>query len=192
MEEYDANINFHFIVFDNGQIEVTSDVDEDFEYFSETERTVIIVSLLTDLFKQIYNNLDDLDTNSNKYQEKILLGYELRDTLIKAIINIQYNLLADKTNKENYILEFAMATYKSMFNKLTKDTVNSVEDTYYSDEIGNLEPINGALAFILDTAESLLENNIPKHIVKPILKTMIDQQYKCIEDYIDNWERDED
>lgn len=192
MEEYDANINFHFIVFDNGQIELTSDVDEDFEYFSETERTVIIVSLLTDLFKQVYNNLDDLDINSNKYQEKILLGYELRDTLIKAIINIQYNLLADKTNKENYILEFAMATYKSMFNKLTKDTVNSVEDTYYSDEIGNLEPINGALAFILDTAESLLENNIPKHIVKPILKTMIDQQYKCIEDYIDNWEQDED
>ena len=192
MEEYDANINFHFIVFDNGQIELTSDVDEDFEYFSETERTVIIVSLLTDLFKQVYNNLDDLDTNSNKYQEKILLGYELRDTLIKAIINIQYNLLADKTNKENYILEFAMATYKSMFNKLTKDTVNFVEDTYYSDEIGNLEPINGALAFILDTAESLLENNIPKHIVKPILKTMIDQQYKCIEDYIDNWEQDED
>ena len=192
MEEYDANINFHFIVFDNGQIELTSDVDEDFEYFSETERTVIIVSLITDLFKQVYNNLDDLDTNSNKYQEKILLGYELRDTLIKAIINIQYNLLADKTNKENYILEFAMATYKSMFNKLTKDTVNFVEDTYYSDEIGNLEPINGALAFILDTAESLLENNIPKHIVKPILKTMIDQQYKCIEDYIDNWEQDED
>lgn len=192
MEEYDANINFHFIVFDNGQIELTSDVDEDFEYFSETERTVIIVSLLTDLFKQVYNNLDDLDTNSNKYQEKILLGSELRDTLIKAIINIQYNLLADKTNKENYMLEFAMATYKSMFNKLTKDTVNSVEDTYYSDEIGNLEPINGALAFILDTAESLLENNIPKHIIKPILKTMIDQQYKCIEDYIDNWEQDED
>lgn len=192
MEEYDANINFHFIVFDNGQIELTSDVDEDFEYFSETERTVIIVSLLTDLFKQVYNNLDDLDTNSNKYQEKILLGSELRDTLIKAIINIQYNLLADKTNKENYMLEFAMATYKSMFNKLTKDTVNSVEDTYYSDEIGNLEPINGALAFILDTAESLLENNIPKHIVKPILKTMIDQQYKCIEDYIDNWEQNED
>lgn len=192
MEEYDANINFHFIVFDNGQIELTSDVDEDFEYFSETERTVIIVSLLTDLFKQVYNNLDDLDTNNNKYQEKILLGSELRDTLIKAIINIQYNLLADKTNKENYMLEFAMATYKSMFNKLTKDTVNSVEDTYYSDEIGNLEPINGALAFILDTAESLLENNIPKHIVKPILKTMIDQQYKCIEDYIDNWEQNED
>ena len=192
MEEYDANINFHFIVFDNGQIELTSDVDEDFEYFSETERTVIIVSLLTDLFKQVYNNLDNLDTNSNKYQEKILLGSELRDTLIKAIINIQYNLLADKTNKENYMLEFAMATYKSMFNKLTKDTVNFVEDTYYSDEIGNLEPINGALAFILDTAESLLENNIPKHIVKPILKTMIDQQYKCIEDYIDNWEQNED
>ena len=192
MEEYDANINFHFIVFDNGQIELTSDVDEDFEYFSETERTVIIVSLLTDLFKQVYNNLDDLDINSNKYQEKILLGSELRDTLIKAIINIQYNLLADKTNKENCILEFAMATYKSMFNKLTKDTVNFVEDTYYSDEIGNLEPINGALAFILDTAESLLENNIPKHIIKPILKTMIDQQYKCIEDYIDNWEQDED
>ena len=166
MEEYDANINFHFIVFDNGQIELTSDVDEDFEYFSETERTVIIVSLLTDLFKQVYNNLDDLDEDDKKYQEKVLMGAELRDTLIKAIVNIQYNLLADKTNQENYMLEFALATYKSMFNKLTKDTVNFVENTCYSDEIGNLEPINGALAFILDTAESLLENDIPKNIVK--------------------------
>ena len=29
MEEYDADINFHFIKFDNGQIDITSDVDED-------------------------------------------------------------------------------------------------------------------------------------------------------------------
>ena len=191
MEEYDADINFHFIKFDNGQIDITSDVDEDFEYFDETERTVIAISIITDLFKQVYNNLDDLDEHSKKYQDKVLMGAELRDTLIKAIINIQYNLLADKTNQENYMLEFALATYKSMFNKLTKDTVNFVENTHYSEEIGNLEPVNGAFAFILDTAESLLENNIPKEIVKPILKTMIDQQYKCIEDYIDNWE-DED
>ena len=191
MEEYDANINFHFIKFDNGQIDITSDVDEDFEYFDETERTVIAISIITDLFKQVYNNLDDLDEHNKKYQDKVLMGAELRDTLIKAIINIQYNLLADKTNQENYMLEFALATYKSMFNKLTKDTVNFVANTHYSEEIGNLEPVNGAFAFILDTAESLLENNIPKEIVKPILKTMIDQQYKCIEDYIDNWE-DED
>lgn len=191
MEEYDANINFHFIKFDNGQIDITSDVDEDFEYFDETERTVIAISIITDLFKQVYNNLDDLDEHNKKYQDKVLMGAELRDTLIKAIINIQYNLLADKTNQENYMLEFALATYKSMFNKLTKDTVNFVANTHYSEEIGNLEPVNGAFAFILDTAESLLENNIPKEIVKPILKTMIDQQYKCIEDYIDNWENED-
>ena len=191
MEEYDANINFHFIKFDNGQIDITSDVDEDFEYFDETERTVIAISIITDLFKQVYNNLDDLDEHNKKYQDKVLMGAELRDTLIKAIINIQYNLLADKTNQENYMLEFALATYKSMFNKLTKDTVNFVAHTHYSEEIGNWEPVNGAFAFILDTAESLLENNIPKEIVKPILKTMIDQQYKCIEDYIDNWENED-
>lgn len=191
MEEYDADINFHFIKFDNGQIDITSDVDEDFDYFDETERTVIAISIITDLFKQVYNNLDDLDEHSKKYQDKVLMGAELRDTLIKAIINIQYNLLADKTNQENYMLEFALATYKSMFNKLTKDTVNFVANTHYSEEIGNLEPVNGAFAFILDTAESLLENNIPKEIVKPILKTMIDQQYKCIEDYIDNWENED-
>ena len=191
MEEYDADINFHFIKFDNGQIDITSDVDEDFEYFDETERTVIAISIITDLFKQVYNNLDDLDEHNKKYQDKVLMGAELRDTLIKAIINIKYNLLADKTNQENYMLEFALATYKSMFNKLTKDTVNFVANTHYSEEIGNLEPVNGAFAFILDTAESLLENNIPKEIVKPILKTMIDQQYKCIEDYIDNWENED-
>ena len=131
MEEYDANINFHFIKFDNGQIDITSDVDEDFEYFDETERTVIAISIITDLFKQVYNNLDDLDEHNKKYQDKVLMGAELRDTLIKAIINIQYNLLADKTNQENYMLEFALATYKSMFNKLTNDTVNFVANTHY-------------------------------------------------------------
>ena len=32
-----------------------------------------------------------MDKHSKKYQDKVLMGAELRDTLIKAIINIQYN-----------------------------------------------------------------------------------------------------
>mgnify|MGYP003298208030 CR=1 FL=1 len=42
MEEYDVDIKFHFIKLDNGQIILTSDVDDDFEYLEDDEILVFL------------------------------------------------------------------------------------------------------------------------------------------------------
>lgn len=192
MEEYDADINFHFIKWDNGQIQVTSDVDDDFEYLEEHERTCIIINMMKDLFKQIHRNIDEYEIDSKKFNNTIKLGLDTRDSIIKAALNLCYNTYAAKMEEEPFVLEYGLAIYRSMLDKRTKEKVNIISSTTYSDEMNILEPMNGAFAFMIDTAECLADNGLPKPIIKNIMKTMQAQQYKCFEEYIDNYGKNED
>lgn len=192
MEEYDVDINFHFIKWDNGQIQVTSDVDDDFEYLEAYERTCIIVNIMKDLFKQIHNNIDEYEIGSEEFKTNIKFGLDTRDSIIKAALNLCYNTYAAKMEEEPFVLEYGLAIYRSMLDKRTKEKVNIISSTTYSDEMNILEPMNGAFAFMIDTAECLADNGLPKPIIKNIMKTMQAQQYKCFEEYIDNYGKNED
>ena len=83
-----------------------------------------------------------------------------------------------------------MAIYETMYNKLSKDTVNCVVNTAYSNNITSIEPMNGAMAFTLDVAENLLDNGFPKDVVKQIVDMTINNQKTAVYDFINQYEED--
>lgn len=194
MEEYDADIQFHFTKFDNGILQVTSDIDDQIEYLEPEERTTIIANLMRDLFEQLFKDIDNINTDVDVeiYNKICNQTLDVRDTLISALINLHYNSYAKHCKEKPKLLEYSMAIYETMYNKLSKDTVNCVINTAYSNNITSIEPMNGAMAFTLDVAENLLNNGFPKDVVKQIVDMTINNQKTAVYDFINQYEEDKE
>ena len=194
MEEYDADIQFHFIKMEDGSLRVTTDIDDQIEYLEPEERAVIIVNLIKDLFEQLFRDIDDVDEEieADIYNKICYKTQDIRDELISTILNLHYNSYAKHTKEKPKLLEYSMAIYETMYNKLSKDTVNCVVSTAYSNNITSIEPMNGAMAFTLDVAENLLDNGFPKDIVKQIVDMTINNQKTAVYDFIKQYEEDKE
>ena len=192
MEEYDADIQFHFIKMEDGSLRVTTDIDDQIEYLEPEERAVIIVNLIKDLFEQLFRDIDDVDEeiDADIYNKICYKTQDIRDELISTILYLHYNSYAKHTKEKPKLLEYSMAIYETMYNKLSKDTVNCVVNTAYSNNITSIEPMNGAMAFTLDVAENLLDNGFPKDVVKQIVDMTINNQKTAVYDFINQYEED--
>lgn len=193
MQEYDADIQFHFTVYDNGLMKLETDIDDQLDYFDAQERTVIIVNLINDLFEQVFQEVDGLDEEKDeeKYIDILNKNQEIRDALISAILNLHHRYYAKHCNKEQKVLEYSMVIYEVMYDKISKDISNYVYNTAHSTNITTFEPMNGALAFELDAMENLLENGVSKKETKAILNLLLSKQKQVLNQYIDTYEEDE-
>lgn len=191
MEEYDVDLSFHFCVEDNGDIDLTSDIDDQIDYLNPMERTCIITHLLQDLFTQIYNGVEDYDEDDEAYNGYCYAGSELRDMLVSIVINFWYNIFAEKTNEfPQNELEFSMAIYKRLLHKQTKQDFNMVIKTAHSENVNVFEPENAGLAFLQDITEYLLDSGQSKKEVKLWLrKTLLSNLY-AMDKYIDDYEKE--
>ena len=194
MEEYDADINFHFeIDKENGIVNLTSDIDDQIDYLNSMERTTIIIHLMRDLFEQIFTNLDNLDKEADEeYINDICnKSIDVRNAIISSLLNFHYNSYAQHCKQDPKLLEFSMVIYEAMYNKFTKEQTNFIMNTTYSENITSVEPMSGSLAYALDTAENLLQNGITRPIVKLMMNTIIKQEIEAVNKFIDNYEEDE-
>jgi hypothetical protein len=194
MQEYDADIKFHFIDFENDKgMEVTSDVDDDFEYFSVYERLYIIQNLLKSIFKQIYDGIEYEEEDSEDFDKKIREAQEVRDVIIQMVLNFQYNTFADILDREKYLIEFATIIYKTINTNMTSvfGPFNMMINTCYSDNICGTDPLNGSAALILDVADAFLEDGMDKEKVKYIINDSMTKQLDTINEFIDNWKKED-
>lgn len=189
MEEYDASINFHFTKQDDGIMSLTSDIDNQIDYLSPTERACIIVYLIKDLFSQLSDGLVEVLDSDEKLDERLEMAANFRDSIIQATINFWYNALAAELKEENYLLEFSMVMYKALINKDRTMLLNLVDGTAHSN-INTFEPVAGAFALITDSVDNLLENGIPKNDVKTLIKGLILKNTKELINYIDTFDEE--
>ena len=193
MEEYDAEIEYHFVKFEDGTLKVTTDIDDQIDYLEPQERTTIIVKLIKDLFEQLFSDIDGIDEEleSEIYNKICYQTQDVRDTLISAILNLHYNSFAKHCNEKPKLIEYSLAIYEMVYNKINKEPVNCVLNTTYSNNITSLEPMNGATAFALDTAENLLVNGLPKEVVKQLIDVTFKNQERAVHNFIDEYKEDE-
>lgn len=193
MEEYDADIQFHFIKGNDGSLHLTTDIDNQIDYLEPEERAIIIASFIGDLFEQLFSNIDnvDEDTETELYQKICSDTLEVRDTIITSIINFHYNSYAKHCEKDPKLLEFSMAIYEAMYNKIDKSQVNFIMNTTHSDNITALEPLSGSLAFTLDVAEMLLKNGVPKSVTEQVMAFMLKQNLDAVKQFIKTYKEDE-
>ena len=193
MEEYDADIQFHFIKGNDGSLHLTTDIDNQIDYLEPEERAIIIASFIGDLFEQLFSNIDNVDENTETelYQKICNDTLEVRDTIITSIINFHYNSYAKHCEKDPKLLEFSMAIYEAMYNKIDKSQVNFIMNTTHSDNITALEPLSGSLAFTLDVAEMLLKNGVPKSITEQVMGFMLKQNLDAVKQFIKTYKEDE-
>lgn len=193
MEEYDADIQFHFIKMKDGSLHLTTDIDNQIDYLEPEERATIIASLIGDLFEQLFSDIDnvDEDTNSELYNKICNNTLEVRDAIISSIINFHYNSYAKHCEKDPKLLEFSMAIYEAMYNKIDKSQVNFIMNTTHSDNITALEPLSGSLAFTLDVTEMLLKNGVPKSVIEQVMEFMLKQNLDAVKQFIKTYKEDD-
>ena len=193
MEEYDADIQFHFIKMKDGSLHLTTDIDNQIDYLEPEERATIIASLIGDLFEQLFSDIDnvDEDTNGELYNKICNNTLEVRDAIISSIINFHYNSYAKHCEKDPKLLEFSMAIYEAMYNKIDKSQVNFIMNTTHSDNITALEPLSGSLAFTLDVTEMLLKNGVPKSVIEQVMEFMLKQNLDAVKQFIKTYKEDD-
>ena len=64
MEENEVNISYNFIKFPDNQVSVTSDIDENPDYLTNLERSMIIVKHIEDLFTQLFKDIEIIDEDN--------------------------------------------------------------------------------------------------------------------------------
>ena len=104
MEENEVNISYNFIKFPDNQVSVTSDIDENPDYLTNLERSMIIVKHIEDLFTQLFKDIeiideDNLDDESEETKNGLSLISDIRNILISSILNISYNKYNSIVNK---------------------------------------------------------------------------------------------
>lgn len=189
MEEYDADINYHFVNFKNGNIEVTSDIDDQIDYLEPEERLAIILKMIKELYEQIYVDIGKYDEDDNEYDLICFTAEEIRDNLIQFIINMWYNKAAEKLKSFSVgELEFSLAIYKKMWNATLHEPVNMVIKLAHSDNVEIGENLTANAAFIQDTLEILMEGGMNKAETKQFLHQALTDMEKTLNHVIDDYE----
>ena len=189
MEEYDADINYHFIKFNSGDIEVTSDIDDQIDYLEPEERLAIIMKMIKELYEQIYVDIDKYNEDDNEYDLICLTAEEVRDNLVQFIINMWYNKAAIKLKSLSIgELEFSLAIYKKMWNATLQEPVNMVIKLAHSDNVEIGENLTANAAFIQDTLEILMDNGMSKLETKQFLHQALTDMETALNHTIDEYE----
>lgn len=189
MEEYDADINYHFVNFKNGNIEVTSDIDDQIDYLEPEERLAIILKMIKELYEQIYVDIGKYDEDDNEYDLICFTAEEIRDNLIQFIINMWYNKAAEKLKSFSVgELEFSLAIYKKIWNATLNEPVNMVIKLAHSDNVEIGENLTANAAFIQDTLEILMEGGMNKVETKKFLHQALTDMEKTLNHVIDDYE----
>lgn len=192
MEENEINITYNIIKHPNNQITITSDVDETPDYLSTEERSLLVIKHMEDLFKNLFDELESTDDDNiiDDDKDKIEEILEIRSALINVLLNISYNLYASKFNKKQCSIQYAMAIFKEKQDK-DGDIRNIISNTSYSDDLDIGDPAVGASAFILDVAETLLLNGMPKNMAKSYINDYIDDMKENLNEFIETFEEDD-
>ena len=192
MEENEINITYNIIKHPNNQITITSDVDETPDYLSTEERSLLVIKHMEDLFKNLFDELESTDDDNiiDDDKDKIEEILEIRSALINMLLNISYNLYASKFNKKQCSIQYAMAIFKEKQDK-DGDIRNIISNTSYSDDLDIGDPAVGASAFILDVAETLLLNGMPKNMAKSYINDYIDEMKENLNEFIETFEEDD-
>ena len=188
MEENEVNISYNFIKFPDNQVSVTSDIDENPDYLTNLERSMIIVKHIEDLFTQLFKDIeiideDNLDDESEETKKGLSLISDTRDILISSILNISYNKYNLILNKPKYPIQYSMAVYKTVLDD--KDFTNNLYNTIYSDGLCVGDPLMGASAFILDVAEELLLGGMPPDMLRKNIDIFIEDLKENVNEFID-------
>ena len=189
MEEYDADINYHFVNFKNGNIEVTSDIDDQIDYLEPEERLAIILKMIKELYEQIYVDIGKYDEDDNEYDLICFTAEEVRDNLIKFIINMWYNKAAEKLKSFSVgELEFSLAIYKKMWNATLHEPVNMVIKLAHSDDVEIGENLTANAAFIQNILEILMAGGMSKAETKQFLHQALTDMETALNHTIDEYE----
>lgn len=197
MEEKDVK----FTIFeeenkDSYSINITSDIDDCQDYLDTNERYCLLIKLLNDSYLQMFRNHlgnDPVDFDENKDSHIAALGEMTTFTegLIYSILNIS-NTVTNYMFKDRYEhLEYSLVTYTDE-PTISGGTALMPNNSMHSDELRALDPMQGGFKLIMDSVKCLLENDVPKDYVKEKVNQCITNTLGIIEDFIDNYEEDED
>lgn len=195
MEENEVNISYNFIKFPDNQVSVTSDIDENPDYLTNLERSMIIVKHIEDLFTQLFKDIeiideDNLDDESEETKKGLSLISDTRDILISSILNISYNKYNSILNKPKYPIQYSMAVYKTVLDD--KDFTNNLYNTIYSDGLCVGDSLMGASAFILDVAEELLLEGMPPDMLRKNIDIFIKDLKENVNEFIDELSKEDE
>lgn len=193
MEENEVNISYNFIKFPDNQVTVTSDIDENPDYLTNLERSMLITKHIDDLFTQLFKDIEikdanNLDNESDETIKKLELISDTRDILIMAILNISYNKYNALLDKEIYPIQYSLAIYKTEIDN--KKYKNDIYNTVHSEGLQVGDPLMGAGAFVLDVVEKLLLNRLPSKQIKEQIAIFLKDLYQNVEEFIDEIEGD--
>ena len=183
IEEKEVTFNIVTKNNDDGEITeivgITSDIDDCPDYISISERiclmTEVIGQCLRIIDKNVLSQSGVLDFDENN-QEHIAFKEALdsfENQIIYVIINLINNFARVKFKEKPQQLEYSLVVFSKLTN-IFGISSNDVEYTLHSDDIQNIDPLQGSYALFLDTIQSLLDNNRPIEDVKHIVMDFSD------------------
>lgn len=186
MEEKD--VTFNLVTNKNGEVYITSDIDDCPDYLSIQEKALIASRLYASSMMDIINNIiQSNDVEEDEYIDRIAEGLNSFSLdMVKVILNGAHNCIRQCENLPPENIECSIHTY-SVYQKVGNKNLYGPEQTLHSDDLNILDPLQAGYSFILDVLENMLQfEQKPK--VKELLIESITAILKDCLDFIDEYE----
>lgn len=188
MEEKDVKFNLVRLT-DNEetkQIAVTSDIDDFPDYLDVDDCIAIISSLTSKCVSHLMGTDDDnyiaeeIDEDDEEQAEKFEEVHNFTSNLVSLILNVINNTIRASFNLEPDNIECNVITFENY-----EDGSHQPLDTFYSDGIRILDPLQSIFPLVVDTTSNLIENGVSKNEVKTLICTALNLLKTDIIKFID-------
>lgn len=181
-------IQFNIEKLDDNMIKVVAEGDMSLDNLTDEELISIILSVMGAITTRTLDPLHkNIDTNSDEYYEIMEEMILNRNNIIKGIINMINQVYARKTDTTLAVSEFSLAIYDKMLDLKNKLTFNKLIDTTHSDDVGGIEPLQGAQGFVFDTILLLLQSGKSKEEVKKMIFDWLDLFKPAVNELVENY-----